>query len=70
MQQLTGDFPSERVNPSPLFSLVGIDFAGPFFYEQSTTRSKCYIVVFVCFTTKDVHLDIAKSLAKNRSDLY
>ena len=62
MQQLMGDFPSERVNPSPPFSLVGIDFAGPFFYEQSTTRSKCYIVVFVCFTTKAVHLDIAKSL--------
>ena len=61
MQQLMGDFPSERVNPSPPFSLVGIDFAGPFLYEPSMTRSKCF-VVFVCFAFKAVQLDIAKSL--------
>ena len=57
-----GDFSSERVNPLPPFSLVGMNFAGPFLYEQGMRRSKCYTVVFVCFTTKAVHVDIAKSL--------
>ncbi len=58
-QQLMGDFPSERVNPSPPFLHVGIDFARPIIIKKNT---KVYCVIFVCFSTKAIHLDIAQSL--------
>ena len=60
--QLLGDLPQERVNPTPPFSNVGIDFAGPMPYRCGKTEAKCYLVVFVCFVTKAIHLGVTKAL--------
>ena len=57
-----GDLLSERVNPSPPFSHVGIDFSGPITISQEKQRKKSYAVVFVWFATKAIHLDVAFSL--------
>ena len=60
--QLMGDLPSERVNPSPPFTFTGIDLAGPLLYKEQKLALKCYVIVFTCFSTKAVHLDLVKSL--------
>ncbi|GBL86734.1 hypothetical protein AVEN_78956-1, partial [Araneus ventricosus] len=49
-----------------VFSRVGTDYAGPFLIKprrgRGTQRMKCYICVFVCFTTKAVHIEIVGDL--------
>ena len=62
LSQLLGDLPQERVNPALPFSNVGIDCAGPMPYRCDKTEAKCCLVVFVCFVTKAIHLDVIKAL--------
>ena len=62
LSQLLGDLSQERVNPATAFSNVGIDSAGPMPYRCDKTEAKCYLVVFVCFVTKAIHLDVTKAL--------
>ncbi|XP_070167585.1 uncharacterized protein [Polyergus mexicanus] len=60
-----GDLPRTRVNPARPFQIAGVDCAGPVFLRTSPgrghKRSKAFLVVFVCFSTKAVHLDVASS---------
>jgi len=62
-----GMLPPSRTTPAPTFDRVGIDFAGPFVLRRGHTRKptlvKSYAVVFVCMTTKAVHLDLCASLS-------
>lgn len=64
--QLMGSMPVQRVTQAHPFERVGIDYAGPISIKQSRLRrpviSKGYICVFVCFTTKAVHLELATDL--------
>ena len=52
--------------PYPPFPTTGIDYAGPFTLKRRHTRNpvlvKSYIAVFVCFTTKAVHLELVSDL--------
>ena len=61
-----GQLPPARVNPSPPFSVTGINYAGPFTLKRGHTRKpvlvKAYIALFVCFATKAVHLEIVSDL--------
>lgn len=60
-----GSLPSERVKISRAFVTTGIDFCGPFFYKSEVRNRppiKCYICLFICFSTKAVHLELAKDL--------
>ncbi|XP_037906171.1 uncharacterized protein LOC119648480 [Hermetia illucens] len=70
-QQLMGILPQERVRPGKPFARTGIDYAGPITIKWSNGRgtktTKAYIVVFVCLSTKAVHLELASDLtAKTR----
>ena len=60
-QQLMGQLPTSRLSPNPPFSTCGVDYAGPFTLKKGHTRKpcliKCYMAVFICFTTKAVHLE-------------
>ncbi|GBM20207.1 hypothetical protein AVEN_216633-1 [Araneus ventricosus] len=60
------DPPRSKVQPSRMFSRVGTDYAGPFLIKRrmgrGTQRMKCYICVFVCFTTKAAHIEIVGDL--------
>ena len=62
-----GDLPAARIIPKRPFSEVGIDFAGPVWIREGTTRSrkivKCYICIFICFVTRAVHIDLANDLS-------
>ena len=66
MSQQMGNFPSPRVNQSDVFLHVGVDYAGPIKIRSSPGRGykslKGYIAVFVCFSTKAVHLEAVSSL--------
>ncbi|CAK1600575.1 unnamed protein product [Parnassius mnemosyne] len=63
---LMGDLPADRVNPQPVFSQVTTDFAGPFLIKSSTLRNakllKAYFCIFVCLSTKAVHLEAVSAL--------
>ncbi|XP_059054951.1 uncharacterized protein LOC131848997 [Achroia grisella] len=66
-RQLMGSLPRNRVTvTSRPFEKVGVDFAGPIEVKLSRVRrsliGKGYICVFVCFTTKAVHLELASDL--------
>jgi hypothetical protein len=65
-QQLMGELPPSRVQPSRPFHTTGVDYAGPIQLRMGTPRSKTitkgYIAIFVCFVTKAVHIDVATSL--------
>ena len=58
MSQLTLDKSSERANPSPPFSYVGIDLAGPIYYKETDQLAKCYI----CFSTTVILMGISTAL--------
>ncbi|XP_030747892.1 uncharacterized protein LOC115876302 [Sitophilus oryzae] len=63
VQPIMGELPRERVTPSSPFYITGIDYAGPFFKAQSKTQDKCYVGVFICFSTKAIHLELISSLS-------
>lgn len=46
------------------FEVSGVDFAGTLFVVTAAgaTESKCYIVLFVCATSRAVYLDLVSSL--------
>ena len=65
-KQMMGQLPSNRVTPSPPFSICGVDYAGPFLLKKGHTRKptiiKAYLAVFVCFSTKAAHLEVVSDL--------
>ncbi|XP_055714786.1 uncharacterized protein LOC129808906 [Phlebotomus papatasi] len=64
--QLMSDLPEGRVNFSRPFTRTGCDFAGPISIKLEGRRAatlKGYIAVFVCFSTKAVHLEALTSLS-------
>ncbi|XP_075159825.1 uncharacterized protein LOC142232979 [Haematobia irritans] len=65
--QLMAALPSERSTFSPPFTITGLDFAGPFSIKASTLRNsvyqKSYVCVFVCFSTKAIHLELCSDLS-------
>lgn len=64
--QIMGDLPKERVTPTRAFLHSGVDFAGPFHITMSKGRGvrtqKAYISVFVCMSTKAIHLELVGDL--------
>ena len=65
--QMMAGLPIERTTPSqPTFTNTGIDFAGPFTLKLGHVRRpvkiKAYICVFVCMSTKAVHLEVTSDL--------
>ncbi|UYV70904.1 hypothetical protein LAZ67_8001068 [Cordylochernes scorpioides] len=66
-KQIMGDLPIHRIIPSSPFSKTGIDFAGPFITKPNVIRTKVtlksYIALFICFSTKAIHLEIVSDLS-------
>ncbi|CAI6366874.1 unnamed protein product [Macrosiphum euphorbiae] len=64
--QLMGSLPAARVNPSPAFHVTGLDYAGPISIRHGGTRSrvltKAYVALFVCFSTRAIHLELVSDL--------
>ena len=64
--QQMGQLPAARVQPASPFFTTGIDYAGPFILKRGYTRKpqlvKAWLAVFVCFTTKAVHLEVVSDM--------
>ncbi|XP_075167783.1 uncharacterized protein LOC142239930 [Haematobia irritans] len=66
-KQLMSALPPERAETSRPFTHTGVDFAGPFDIKHYTGRccriTKGYVCVFVCFSTKAIHLEATSNLS-------
>ncbi|XP_072398120.1 uncharacterized protein [Diabrotica undecimpunctata] len=64
---IMGDLPQSRVTPSFPFAITGVDYAGPFALRTSRHRGassyKGYISLFVCLSTKAIHLEVVTDLS-------
>ena len=61
-EQKMADLPFDRVHPAPPFTYCGVDYFGPFIDKERRKELKRYGVIFTCFTSRAVHLEIANSL--------
>jgi hypothetical protein len=63
---IMGNLPSHRVKASRPFTNCGVDFGGTIFLKIGGIRSKkttkAYICLFVCFSTKAIHLELVSDL--------
>jgi hypothetical protein len=66
-----GDLPSIRVSQVKSFVHTAVDYAGPFYITHIRKRGikshKAYICLFVCLTTKALHLELVSDLS---TDLF
>jgi len=66
VEPMMASLPKERLEAVRAFTVTGVDYCGPFFYKSEVrTRAplKCYVSVFICFTSKAVHLELVKDLS-------
>ncbi|GAB0098440.1 Aspartic peptidase domain superfamily [Sergentomyia squamirostris] len=66
MQQRMGDLPGARIEFTRPFATCGVDFCGPFMtrpaYKRGGMATKTYVAVYVCLTTKAIHLEVVGNL--------
>jgi len=63
LQQRMGDLPATRITTSRSFLNTGIDYGGPFTIKISRNKTdKAYICIFLCFTTRAIHLELVVDL--------
>ncbi|XP_050302413.1 uncharacterized protein LOC126740435 [Anthonomus grandis grandis] len=69
MSPLMGHLPERRLDAGFPFKVCGVDYAGPFLIKnkggRSAMLSKCYLALFVCFSTKAIHLELVSDLSTN-----
>lgn len=67
VHQRMGDLPLARITASRPFEKTGIDFAGPINtkcqHQRKSTTFKSYICLFICMSTRAVHLEAVSSLS-------
>ncbi|XP_043276021.1 uncharacterized protein [Venturia canescens] len=67
--QLMANLPPACVNSARPFQFTGVDYAGPIYLREASGRGKtCYkgfFVVFVCLTTRAIHLEVASDYSTN-----
>ena len=58
------NLPTERITPSRPFTRTGLDFAGPLLIKSPMSKAtqKAYIFIFVCFSTKAIHIELVSAL--------
>ncbi|XP_065083404.1 uncharacterized protein LOC135705559 [Ochlerotatus camptorhynchus] len=65
-EQIMADLPSVRVTPTLPFLNTGVDFCGPFYLRPPTRKAappKSFVAVFVCLSTKAIHLELVGNLS-------
>lgn len=66
-EQIMGDLPSVRVQPTRPFLNAGVDFGGPLFIKQGQRKNsplnKTYISLFICLCTRAIHIELVNDLS-------
>ena len=63
MKQMMGDLPESRlVLHEPPFTFTGLDFFGPFHVKRGWATEKVYGCIFVCLTSRAIHVTDVGSL--------
>ena len=62
MQQLMGELPQHRVEPSPPFTHVGIDCFGPYTVKERRTELKRWGLLLTCMYSRAVHVEVLDSM--------
>jgi hypothetical protein len=66
-KKLMGHLPEVQIKPSKPFTNKGVDYSGPFYVKQGGKRSKTlvkyYVALFVCLSTKAIHLELVSELS-------
>ena len=57
------DLPVARVEPSPPFTYCGIDCFGPFVTTEGRKHHKRYGLLFTCFCSRPIHIEILEDLS-------
>eukprot|EP00102_Acyrthosiphon_pisum_P017031 XP_008188215.1 PREDICTED: uncharacterized protein LOC103310743 [Acyrthosiphon pisum] len=69
VEPIMGNLPAERLEPCRAFKKCGVDFAGPITIKTSLRKkaavTKGYICVFVCFSTRAVHIELVSDLTSD-----
>lgn len=66
VRQTTADLPRSRVIPARPFSISGVDYCGPVLLKSPVRNRapiKAYIAIFVCFSTRAVHIELVSDLS-------
>lgn len=62
IQITMGDLPKTRIQPERAFKNTGVNFTELIFIKtslcQNASLNKAYACIFVCFTTKAVHVEL------------
>lgn len=67
-QPIMGSLPKQRVQHSRPFTTTGVDFAGPLIIRsgiRGRPGKKAWIAIFVCFSTRAVHIEAVEDLTAN-----
>ena len=59
----TAPLPEDRATFSKPFGLTGVDHAGPLFVRTENGEKKVWITLFVCGSTRAVHIEVVSSLS-------
>jgi hypothetical protein len=63
-QQIMADLPTDRVEPSPPFTNVGVDAFGPW-TRGGYANSKRWAIVFTCLVTRAVHIELVEEMSSS-----
>ena len=63
-EQSTAPLPTDRCSFAPPFEITGLDYAGPFYLNDSDT--KAWMCLFTCAVTRAVHLELVNDLTTSR----
>lgn len=70
VQPKMGDLPKYRIQQIKPFAICGVDYAGPLTIKESRGRrvlsTTAYICLFVCTTTKAIHLEVSSNLSTEK----
>ena len=69
LSQIMGQLPIDRVTPKRPFFVTKVDFAGPIITLVNRGRgrktNKSYAALFICFSTRAIHIELVSDLSSN-----